>query len=398
MVEKKGKGKDKEIEKRILLGRPGNTLKMGIVGLPNVGKSTTFNLLSKQQVAAENFMFCTINPNLAKVEVPDERFDHLVAAYKPKSIVPASLNILDIAGLVRGASTGAGMGSAFLSHIQAVDGIYHLVRVFEDEDIQHFDGEVDPIRDLETIKLELIEKDKQNCEKSLEDAAAKAKRNPQDKAFLLEKETLEKVMGLLNDNKNVRDKLDWDYKEIDILNKYLFFTAKSGVYLCNLSEEDFIKKKNKYLKKIVEWVNNNGGGKIIPYSAAFELKLFEASPDEKKKIIEESKAESQLGKIINAGYSSLDLIHYFTAGADEVKCWTIRNGCLAPQAAGVIHTDFERGFISADVIKYSNFKEYGGEQGAKKEGKQSTEGKLYVVEDGDIIHFKFNVSDPKKKK
>lgn len=396
MVDKKGK--KQEVEKKILLGRPGNTLKMGIVGLPNVGKSTTFNLLSKQAVPAENFMFCTINPNLAKVEVPDPRFDHLVATYKPKSIVPASLNILDIAGLVRGASTGAGMGNAFLSHIQGVDGIYHLVRVFDDDDIQHFDGEIDPIRDLETIKLELIEKDKQQSAKYLEDATAKWKRNSSDKHLTLERETLEKVVALLEENKNVREKEDWSYKEIDILNKYLFFTAKPGVYLANLSEDDYIRKKNRYLKKIVDWVGENGGGKIIPFSAAYELKLFEASPEEREKILADSKAESCLGKIISAGYYALDLIHYFTGGEDEVKCWTIRQGTLAPGAAGVIHTDFERGFISADVMKYDDFVLHGGEKGVKNEGKVKCEGKNYTVVDGDIIHFKFNVSDPNKKK
>lgn len=390
--------KKKVEEPKVILGRPGNTLKMGIVGLPNVGKSTTFNLLSKQHVPAENFMFCTINPNLARVEVPDPRFKFLVNLYKPKSEVPAFLNILDIAGLVRGASQGQGMGNAFLSHIASVDGIYHVVRAFEDEDIQHYDGEIDPVRDLETIKLELLEKDKQTCDKKLEEATAKAKRNGLDKAAAFERDTLQKVKDLLEANKNVRDKEDWNYREIDILNEIYFFTSKPGVYLVNLSEQDYFRKKNKYLSKIVKWVGENGGGKIIPYSAAFELRLFEATPEEREKILADNKTESALPKIITNGYHALDLIHYFTAGSDEVKCWTIRKSCKAPQAAGVIHTDFERGFISADVTKYEDLEKLGNEQEVKKEGKVRCEGKNYEVQDGDIIYFKFNVSDPKKKK
>jgi obg-like ATPase 1 len=390
--------KKKTEEPKVLLGRPGNTLKMGIVGLPNVGKSTTFNLLSKQSVPAENFMFCTINPNLARVEVPDARFNFLNNLYKPKSSVPATLNILDIAGLVRGASQGQGMGNAFLSHIQSVDGIYHVIRAFDDEEIQHYDGEVDPVRDLETIKLELVEKDKQLCEKRLEEATAKAKRNGLDKQAALEKEILEKVKALLDEGKNVRDRTDWTYKEIDFLNSILFFTAKPGVYLVNLSEEDYFRKKNKYLAKILKWINENGGGKLIPYSAAFELKLFEASPEEREKLLKDNNTESALPKIILNGYHSLDLIHFFTAGTDEVKCWTIRRTTKAPQAAGVIHTDFERGFISADVTKYDDLEKLGSEQEVKKEGKVRCEGKNYEVLDGDIIFFKFNVSDPKKKK
>lgn len=390
--------KKKTEEPKVLLGRPGNTLKMGIVGLPNVGKSTTFNLLSKQSVPAENFMFCTINPNLARVEVPDTRFSFLNNLYKPKSSVPANLNILDIAGLVRGASQGQGMGNAFLSHIQSVDGIYHVIRAFDDEEIQHYDGEVDPVRDLETIKIELVEKDKQTCEKRLEEATAKAKRNGLDKQAALEKEILEKVKVLLDEGKNVRDKTDWVYKEIDFLNSILFFTAKPGVYLVNLSQEDYFRKKNKYLAKILKWINENGGGKLIPYSAAFELKLFEATPEEREKLLKDNNTESALPKIILNGYQSLDLIHFFTAGTDEVKCWTIRKTTKAPQAAGVIHTDFERGFISADVTKYDDLEKLGSEQEVKKEGKVRCEGKNYEVVDGDIIFFKFNVSDPKKKK
>lgn len=389
------KGKE-EPPKKVQLGRPGNTLQMGIVGLPNVGKSSTFNLLSKLNIPAKNVMFCTIDPNKAKVEVPDSRFDFLCESYKPKSKVPASLTILDIAGLVKGASQNQGMGNAFLSHIQSVDGIFHVVRGFDDEDIQHYEGDLDAVRDLDIIHEELIEKDKAMLNKNLEEVEKVVKRT-NNKDSKEEKACLEKVKEAYEKGQNVRD-LQWTYKEIDILNRYLFFTAKNVVYLVNISENDYIKKKNKWLGKISKWVNEHGGGKIIPYSVAYEARLLEASEEERKKIIAETGVDSALPKIINAGYHSLELIHYFTAGEDEVKCWTIRQGVKAPGAAGVIHTDFERGFISAEVMKYDDFVKLGGEQEVKKEGKVRTEGKNYEVIDGDIIYFKFNVSDPGAKK
>jgi len=390
------KKKAEEQPKKVQLGRPGNTLQMGIVGLPNVGKSSTFNLLSKLNIPAKNVMFCTIDPNKAKVEVPDERFDHLCESYKPKSKVPASLTILDIAGLVKGASQNQGMGNAFLSHIQSVDGIFHVVRGFDDEEIQHYEGDLDAVRDLDIIHEELMEKDKAMLMKALEEVEKVVKRT-NNKDSKEEKACLERVKECYEKGENVRDQ-QWNYKEIDILNRYLFFTAKNVVYLVNISENDYLKKKNRWLGKISKWVTEHGGGKIIPYSVSYEARLLEATEEERKKIIAETGVESALGKIINAGYHSLELIHYFTAGEDEVKCWTIRQGCKAPGAAGVIHTDFERGFISAEVMKYDDFKALGGEQEVKKEGKVRTEGKNYEVVDGDIIYFKFNVSDPGAKK
>jgi obg-like ATPase 1 len=342
-------------------------------------------------------MFCTIEPNKAKVEVPDERFDKLCEIYKPKSKVPASLNILDIAGLVKGASQNQGMGNAFLSHIQSVDGIFHVVRAFDDEDIQHYEGEVDPIRDLDIIQSELMEKDKTTLTKNIEELARVVGRS-NNKEAKEELAVLEKVMELYNNNINVRDH-DWNYKEIDILNKYLFFTAKPVVYLVNIAENDYLKKKNKWLAKIADWVKQHGGGKIIPYSVAYEVKLSLMESDEDRhNHIKQTGAESCLGKIITAGYYSLDLIHFFTAGEDEVKCWTLRKGSKAPQGAGVIHTDFERGFISAETMKYADLISLGTEAEVKKEGKIRTEGKNYEIQDGDIIYFKFNVSDPGKKK
>jgi len=369
---------------------------MGIVGLPNVGKSSSFNLLSKLQVPAENYMFCTLDPNKSKTEVPDERFTKLCEIYKPKSKVPASLTILDIAGLVKGASQGQGMGNEFLSHIQSVDGIFHVVRAFDDDEIQHFEGDVDPERDLDIIQGELMEKDKVLINKNLEELEKVIKRT-NGKPEIEERDVLKKILDLYSKNLNVRD-AEWNYKEVDVLNKYLFFTAKPFVYLVNISEKDFINKKNKYLPKIKKWIDSHGGGDLIPYSVAFEAKWISASPEEKEKITKDTGATSALPKIIRTGYHSLNLIHFFTAGEDEVKCWTIRAGTKAPGAAGTIHTDFERGFIAAEVMKYDDLIVLGTEQNVKKEGKVRTEGKSYEVLDGDIIYFKFNVSDPGKKK
>jgi len=390
------KGKKEEEPKKVQLGRPGNTLQMGIVGLPNVGKSSTFNLLSKLNIPAKNVMFCTIDPNKAKVEVPDDRFDHLCAAYKPKSRVAAALTVVDIAGLVKGASTGAGMGNAFLSHIQSIDAIFHVVRGFDDEEIQHYEGDIDAVRDLDIIHEELMDKDKAMLEKAMGEVEKVVKRNnkKEDKEEL---EVLNRVKETYDKGENVRDQ-QWNYKEIDILNKYLFFTAKNVIYLVNISEPDFLKKKNRWLAKISKWVTGHGGGKILPYSVAYEQRLLEAGAEGAKKIIEETGVKSAIPTIINAGYGALELIHYFTSGEDEVKCWTMRKGLKAPQAAGIIHTDFERGFINAEIMKYSDFLELGGEAEIKKEGKVRVEGKNYEVIDGDIIYFKFNVSDPGKKK
>jgi obg-like ATPase 1 len=389
--------KKEEVPEKALLGRPGNTLKMGIVGLPNVGKSSMFNLLSKLQTPAKNFMFCTIEPSKAKVEVPDNRFEHLCTVYNPKSRVPASLTIVDIAGLVKGASENQGMGNEFLSNIQSVDGIFHVVRAFDDEEVLHFEGDVDPVRDLQTIQDELMAKDLQQINRSLEELEKVIKRS-NDKDSIGERDTLLKVKEMYKEGKNVRDNPDWNYKEIDWLNKHLFFTSKPMVYVVNLSENDFIRKKNKYLVKIKKWIDEHGGGKIIPISVAYEEKLNAMSQEERDKLIAENKAESALAKLITAGYYELDLIHFFTGGPDEVRCWTVRKGSKAPKAAGVIHTDFERGFISAEVMKYEDLQKLGNENEVKKAGLVRTEGKNYHVVDGDIIYFKFNVSDPGKKK
>ncbi|RNA14515.1 obg-like ATPase 1 [Brachionus plicatilis] len=373
-----------------IIGRLGTNLKMGIVGLPNVGKSTFFNILTKLQAAAENFPFCTIDPNEGRVPVPDSRFDFLCEKYKPASKVPAFLNVVDIAGLVKGANEGHGLGNAFLSHIKACDGIFHMIRIFDDEEIVHVEGNVDPIRDIEIINEELRLKDLDYVQKIHDELEKKVVRAG-DKTLKFEFEVLHKIVDVLkNQSKAVRYH-DWNDKEIDILNKHLMLTSKPIVYLLNMSETEYIKKKNKWLPKIKQWVDaNDVGATIIPYSAAFEYKLSEMSDDERKKYLEENNLSSQMDKIIVTGYKALHLSYFFTAGEDEVKCWTIQNGARAPQAAGRIHTDFEKGFIMAEVMKFEDFKENGTESAVKAAGKYRQQGKQYVVEDGDIIFFKFN--------
>jgi len=379
--------------KRVILGRARNNVSIGIVGLPNVGKSSFFNVLSKLSVPAENFPFCTIEPNTAKVPVPDKRYRHLCETFKPKSKVAAVLTVTDIAGLVRGASEGAGLGNAFLSHIQSVDAIFHMTRAFEDKNVSHVDESVDPVRDLDTIHNELRLKDLDNVTKYLDGNKKNIDRGVGGKEAKFKFSVAEKARDWLDAGNDIR-KNKWDTKEIEVLNEFLFITAKPMVYLVNLSKKGYENKRSNWLLKIDEYVKNRGCNDImIPFSVAFEEALLDAElggPEEKKKFLAGTKARPALPKIIHKGYEVLDLIHYFTCGTDEVKCWTIRQGTHAPKAAGVIHTDFEKGFICAEVIKYSDFKELGSRQEVVKQGKVSQRGRNYEVEDGDIILFKFN--------
>ena len=383
-------------ETKPLLGRPGNTLRMGIVGVPNVGKSSTFNLLSNLSIPAENYPFCTIDPNEARVAIPDVRFDKLCEMYGPKSMVAASLSITDIAGLVRGASEGAGLGNAFLSHINAVDGIYQIVRAFNDPEVIHTEGEVDPVRDLEIIQHELCVKDIERANSRIDELEKILKRS-KDKDLIDELELMRKCVEMLQNDQSIRN-AEWGIKDVETLNRVLFLTAKNTVYMVNLSSQDYIRKKNKWLAGIHAWVQGHGGGSIIPYSIEFEQNIFGMDPETKANFLKDNGAISMVSRIIKTGYHALQLIHFFTAGEDEVKCWTIRQGTKAPKAAGVIHTDFEKGFICAEVMKYTDLVELGTEHAVKAEGKMKQCGKEYVVEDGDIIYFRFNVTATPKGK
>eukprot|EP00252_Welwitschia_mirabilis_P004747 TRINITY_DN15041_c0_g1_i1.p1 TRINITY_DN15041_c0_g1~~TRINITY_DN15041_c0_g1_i1.p1 ORF type:complete len:395 (-),score=84.98 TRINITY_DN15041_c0_g1_i1:473-1657(-) len=387
------KAKDAPAE-RPILGRFSSHLKIGIVGLPNVGKSTLFNTLTKLAIPAENFPFCTIEPNEARVNVPDERFQWLCNLYKPKSEVSAFLEVHDIAGLVRGAHEGQGLGNNFLSHIRAVDGIFHVCRAFEDVEVIHVDDTVDPVRDLEVISEELRLKDIEFMERRIEDLEKTMKRS-NDKHLKIEMECCQKVKRWLEEGKDVRLG-EWKAAEIEILNTFQLLSAKPVVYLVNMTEKDYQRKKNKFLPKIHAWVQEHGGEPIIPFSGILEQKLADMPEDEAAKYCEENKIQSALPKIIKTGFAAINLIYFFTAGPDEVKCWQIRRNTKAPQAAGTIHTDFERGFICAEVMKFEDLKELGSEAAVKAAGKYRQEGKTYVVQDGDVIFFKFNVTGSKK--
>ncbi|KAL3229040.1 Obg-like ATPase 1 [Nakaseomyces bracarensis] len=379
-------------EKKVLLGRPGNNLKAGIVGLANVGKSTFFQAITRSPLGnPANYPFATIDPEEARVIVPSPRFDELVQIYKPASEVPAHLTVYDIAGLTKGASAGEGLGNAFLSHIRAVDSIYQVVRCFDDAEIIHIEGDVDPVRDLEIISTELRLKDIEFSQKSLEAAEKIAKRGGQSLEVKQKKEEMaliERIIKLLEDGQRVYNQ-NWTPKEVEIINSMYLLTAKPTIYLINLSERDYIRKKNKHLLRIKEWVDKySPGDMIIPFSVSLEEKLSHMSEEEAEEELKTLGATSALPKIITTMRQKLDLISFFTSGPDEVREWTIRKGTKAPQAAGVIHNDLMNTFILAQVMKYEDVIEYKDDAAIKAAGKLQQKGKDYVVEDGDVIYFR----------
>jgi GTP-binding protein YchF len=360
--------------------------KCGIVGLPNVGKSTLFNALTKAGIQAENYPFCTIEPNVGIVPMPDPRLDALAEIVAPERVIPTTMEFVDIAGLVAGASKGEGLGNKFLANIRETDAIAHIVRCFENEDIVHVSGKVDPIGDIEVINTELCLADMESVEK----AHLKATKNTKsgNKEAMSRKALLEKVLQHLEQGELVRTLNLTDEEKLEIRDLQLL-TLKPTVYIANVDEEGF--KDNSYLDLVNDYAEKEGAG-VVSVCAAIESELVELDEEECNEFLAELGLEEPgLNRVIQAGYKLLHLQTYFTAGVKEVRAWTVSVGATAPQAAAVIHTDFERGFIRAEVISYNDFIEFKGEAGSKEKGKLRIEGKDYVVKDGDVLHFRFNV-------
>lgn len=365
------------------------SLTAGIVGLPNVGKSTLFNAITNQKILAENYPFATIEPNVGVVTVPDERMDKLKEMYEPNKFIPTAYEFTDIAGLVKGASKGEGLGNKFLSHIREVDAIVEVVRCFDDGKIIHVDGEINPIRDIETINLELAISDLDIINNRLEKVSKKA-RTTKNKDDLVEVEALEKAKKALAENIPLRQ-LDFTEDEQKQLKNYSFLTLKPIIYLANIKENELGNNDNEYVTKVKEYAKKENA-KVISLCARVEEELSELDPSDKMEMLEGLGLDtSGLDKLIKATYDILGLATYFTVGKDEVRAWTFKKGMNAKQCAGIIHTDFEKGFIRAEVISYKDLIEYGSELKVKEAGKARLEGKDYLMQDGDICHFRFNV-------